>query len=164
VVDDERKLRALIRVYLERDGYTVVEADTGQAALAMTARALPDLVILDLGLPDLPGEEVLRLLRRDEVPVVVLTARATEPDRVAGLRAGADDYLVKPFSPRELVARVQAVLRRSNSAPEPAAASYCDGGLTIDSWGTTRCWSLRSAYISSVRRRASAVHAARVAA
>jgi len=68
-------------------------------------------------------------------PVVILTAKATEPDRVAGLRAGADDYLVKPFSPRELVARVQAVLRRSNSAPEPAAASYCDGGLTIDSEG-----------------------------
>jgi DNA-binding response OmpR family regulator len=133
VVDDERKLRALIRVYLERDGYTVVEADTGQAALAMTARALPDLVILDLGLPDLPGEEVLRLLRRDEVPVVVLTARATEPDRVAGLRAGADDYLVKPFSPRELVARVAAVLRRSNSAAVPTAASYGDGALSIDS-------------------------------
>ncbi len=133
MVDDERKLRALIRVYLERDGYTVVEADTGQAALAMTARALPDLVILDLGLPDLPGEEVLRLLRRDEVPVVVLTARATEPDRVAGLRAGADDYLVKPFSPRELVARVAAVLRRSNSAAVPTAASYGDGALSIDS-------------------------------
>jgi len=133
VVDDERKLRALIRVYLERDGYTVVEADTGQAALAMTARALPDLVILDLGLPDLPGEEVLRLLRRDEVPVVVLTARATEPDRVAGLRAGADDYLVKPFSPRELVARVAAVLRRSNSAAVPTAALYGDGALSIDS-------------------------------
>ncbi len=133
MVDDERKLRALIRVYLERDGYTVVEADTGQAALAMTARALPDLVILDLGLPDLPGEEVLRLLRRDEVPVVVLTARATEPDRVAGLRAGADDYLVKPFSPRELVARVAAVLRRSNSAAVPTAALYGDGALSIDS-------------------------------
>jgi len=133
VVDDERKLRALIRVYLERDGYTVVEADTGQAALAMMARALPDLVILDLGLPDLPGEEVLRLLRRDEVPVVVLTARATEPDRVAGLRAGADDYLVKPFSPRELVARVAAVLRRSNSAAVPTAALYGDGALSIDS-------------------------------
>ncbi len=133
VVDDERKLRALIRVYLERDGYTVAEAGTGHAALAMTARALPDLVILDLGLPDLHGEEVLRLLRRDDVPVVILTAKATEPDRVAGLRSGADDYLVKPFSPRELVARVEAVLRRSNSAPEPTAASYRGGGLTIDS-------------------------------
>ena len=133
MVDDERKLRALIRVYLERDGYTVVEADTGQAALAMTARALPDLVILDLGLPDLPGEEVLRLLRRDEVPVVVLTARATEPDRVAGLRAGADDYLVKPFSPRELVARVEAVLRRSDKSwQESTARSYGDGVLTVD--------------------------------
>lgn len=133
VVDDERKLRELIRAYLERDGYTVVEADTGHAALAVTARALPDLVILDLGLPDLPGEEVLRLLRRDDVPVVVLTARATEPDRVAGLRAGADDYLVKPFSPRELVARVEAVLRRSNSATVPTSASYGGGGLSIDS-------------------------------
>jgi len=132
VVDDEPKLRELIRLYLERDGYSVVEADSGQAALAIVARDVLDLVILDLGLPDVPGEDVLRVLAREEVPVVILTARATEPDRVAGLRAGADDYLVKPFSPRELVARVEAVLRRSHPLPEPTGGSYGDGALTLD--------------------------------
>lgn len=132
MVDDEPKLRELIRLYLERDGYTVVEADSGHAALAIVARDVLDLVILDLGLPDVPGEDVLRVLAREEVPVVILTARATEPDRVAGLRAGADDYLVKPFSPRELVARVEAVLRRSHPMPEPTAGSYGDGALTLD--------------------------------
>ncbi|MEJ7704382.1 MAG: response regulator transcription factor [Geodermatophilaceae bacterium] len=132
MVDDEPKLRELIRLYLERDGYSVVEADSGHAALAIVARDVLDLVILDLGLPDVPGEDVLRVLAREEVPVVILTARATEPDRVAGLRAGADDYLVKPFSPRELVARVEAVLRRSHSLPEPTGGSYGDGALTLD--------------------------------
>ncbi len=132
VVDDEPKLRELIRLYLERDGYSVVEADSGHAALAIVARDVLDLVILDLGLPDVPGEDVLRVLARAEVPVVILTARATEPDRVAGLRAGADDYLVKPFSPRELVARVEAVLRRSRPLPEPTGGSYGDGALTLD--------------------------------
>jgi len=132
VVDDEPKLRELIRLYLERDGYSVVEADSGHAALAIVARDVLDLVILDLGLPDVPGEDVLRVLAREEVPVVILTARATEPDRVAGLRAGADDYLVKPFSPRELVARVEAVLRRSHPLPEPTGGSYGDGALTLD--------------------------------
>lgn len=133
VVDDEPKLRELIRLYLECDGYSVVEADSGQAALAIVARDVFDLVILDLGLPDVPGEDVLRVLAREEVPVVILTARATEPDRVAGLRAGADDYLVKPFSPRELVARVKAVLRRSNKSwQESTLRSYGDGVLTVD--------------------------------
>ena len=132
MVDDEPKLRELIRLYLERDGYSVVEADSGHAALAIVARDVLDLVILDLGLPDVPGEDVLRVLAREEVPVVILTARATEPDRVAGLRAGADDYLVKPFSPRELVARVEAVLRRSHPSPEPTGGSYGDGALTLD--------------------------------
>lgn len=132
MVDDEPKLRELMRLYLERDGYSVVEADSGHAALAIVARDVLDLVILDLGLPDVPGEDVLRVLARQEVPVVILTARATEPDRVAGLRAGADDYLVKPFSPRELVARVEAVLRRSHPLLEPTGGSYGDGVLTLD--------------------------------
>ncbi len=132
VVDDEPKLRELIRLYLERDGYSVVEADSGHAALAIVARDVLDLVILDLGLPDVPGEDVLRVLAREEVPVVILTARATEPDRVAGLRAGADDYLVKPFSPRELIARVEAVLRRASQAGFGAATSYGGGALLLD--------------------------------
>lgn len=133
VVDDERKLRELIRAYLERDGYTVVEASTGQSALDSIGRSSPDLVVLDLGLPDIEGEDLLRAFRRSDVPTIVLTARASEPDRVAGLRAGADDYLVKPFSPRELVARVEAVLRRSGATPSRPATAYGDGLLTVDS-------------------------------
>jgi DNA-binding response OmpR family regulator len=114
VVDDERKIRDLVRAYLERDGYAVLLADSGQMALQVAARVRPDLVVLDLMLPDLAGEEVARSLRAiSEVPIVMLTAKATEEDRVAGLRMGADDYLVKPFSPRELAARVEAVLRRA---------------------------------------------------
>ena len=117
VVDDESKLRTLVRSYLERDSYRVVEAGSGGEAMAMVAQANPDLIVLDLGLPDLPGEEVIRSVRlSSDIPVVMLTARASEGDRVAGLRLGADDYVTKPFSPRELVARVDAVLRRYGGA------------------------------------------------
>ena len=135
VVDDEAKLRRLVRDYLERDGFTVLEADGGERALALATSAHPDLVILDLGLPDLPGEEVARLLRKtSDVPLVMLTARADEADRVMGLRLGADDYVVKPFSPRELVARVEAILRRSRTGAGGAEerASYGGGLLRID--------------------------------
>ncbi|GIV00293.1 MAG: hypothetical protein KatS3mg014_1908 [Actinomycetota bacterium] len=114
VVDDERKIRDLVRSYLEREGYAVLVADTGQGALEAIERARPDLVVLDLMLPDLPGEEVARSVRvHSDVPIIMLTAKAGEDDRVTGLRLGADDYLPKPFSPRELVARVEAVLRRA---------------------------------------------------
>jgi DNA-binding response OmpR family regulator len=135
VVDDEAKLRQLVRDYLERDGFTVLEADGGQRALALATSAHPDLIILDLGLPDLPGEEVARLLRKtSDVPLVMLTARAGESDRVMGLRLGADDYVVKPFSPRELVARVEAILRRSRGGTVGAEelASYGEGAVRID--------------------------------
>ncbi|MEV5450348.1 response regulator transcription factor [Streptomyces sp. NPDC052535] len=135
VVDDEAKLRGLLRDYLERDGYRVLEAADGRGALDLAAASRPDLVILDLGLPGLPGEEVARLLRKtSEVPVVMLTAKASENDRVMGLRLGADDYVVKPFSPRELVARVEAVLRRARGPRAEAgqAASYGQGRLRID--------------------------------
>jgi DNA-binding response OmpR family regulator len=119
VVDDERKIRDLVRSYLEREGYAVLVADTGQRALEAIERARPDLVVLDLMLPDLPGEEVARSVRaHSDLPIIMLTAKAGEDDRVAGLRLGADDYLPKPFSPRELVARVEAVLRRARGAPE----------------------------------------------
>ncbi len=110
VVDDEPKIRELVRAYLERGGYAVLLAGSGQQALELGARARPDLVVLDLMLPDLPGEEVARSLRAlSDVPIVMLTAKTSvmltaktsEQDRVAGLRLGADDYLVKPFSPRE---------------------------------------------------------------
>jgi DNA-binding response OmpR family regulator len=135
IVDDEVKLRALVRDYLEREGYTVLEAGDGRRALDLAGQAHPDLVVLDLGLPGLPGEEVARLLRKtSDVPIVMLTAKSGVNDRVLGLRLGADDYLVKPFSPRELVARIEAVLRRargSQNAPEEAT-SYGDGRLQID--------------------------------
>lgn len=134
VVDDERKIRDLVRSYLEREGYSVFQADTGQQALETAARIGPDLVVLDLMLPDLAGEEVARSLREgSDVPIIMLTAKSSEDDRVTGLRIGADDYLVKPFSPRELVARVQAVLRRTvGSAPSGPTASFEKGALTID--------------------------------
>ncbi|MDH6522317.1 response regulator transcription factor [Streptomyces sp. SAI-090] len=135
VVDDEAKLRGLLRDYLERDGYTVLEAGDGRSALDVAAASRPDLVVLDLGLPGLPGEEVARLLRRNsDVAIVMLTAKASENDRVMGLKLGADDYVVKPFSPRELVARVEAVLRRSRGPGTETATpvSYGAGRLRID--------------------------------
>lgn len=133
VVDDERKIRDLVRPYLERAGYAVLLADCGQAALQTAARAEPDLVVLDLMLPDLAGEEVARSLRSvSDVPIIMLTARASEEDRVAGLRLGADDYLVKPFSPRELAARVEAVLRRARPGESGDPISFAGGSLVID--------------------------------
>jgi two-component system, OmpR family, response regulator RegX3 len=132
VVDDERKIRDLVRPYLERAGFGVLLAPDGQAALETAARANPDLVVLDLMLPDLPGEEVARSLRElSDVPIIMLTAKASEEDRIAGLSLGADDYLVKPFSPRELAARVEAVLRRArDTTDEPR--SYDGGRLVVD--------------------------------
>jgi DNA-binding response OmpR family regulator len=132
VVDDERKIRDLVRSYLELEGYSVLVADTGERALESASRSDPDLVVLDLGLPDLTGEEVARSLRTaSNVPIIMLTAKAAEDDRVAGLRLGADDYLAKPFSPRELVARVEAVLRRANGSREHGL-SFDGGRLEID--------------------------------
>jgi two-component system, OmpR family, alkaline phosphatase synthesis response regulator PhoP len=117
VVDDAPEILRLVRDYLERAGFDVVTATGGEEALRAAHRRRPDLVILDLGLPDLDGLDVARALRRDrEVPIIMLTARTEEADRVAGLELGADDYVPKPFSPRELVARVRAVLRRTQLA------------------------------------------------
>ncbi len=114
VVDDEAPLRELIRAYLEREGYTVREATNGKDALASVAQSPPDVVVLDLMLPEIDGIEVCRRIRTSsEVYIIMLTARADEVDRVVGLEIGADDYLTKPFSPRELIARIRAVLRRS---------------------------------------------------
>jgi DNA-binding response OmpR family regulator len=117
VVDDEPEIVRLVRDYLERAGFAVSTAGDGESALRAAHRDRPDIVVLDLGLPGLDGLDVARELRRDgEVPIIMLTARTEEADRVAGLELGADDYVPKPFSPRELVARVRAVLRRSDSA------------------------------------------------
>jgi DNA-binding response OmpR family regulator len=140
VVDDEARLRDLVRRYLEHDGHHVVTAAGGAEALAVTEHAAFDLVVLDLRLPDVPGEEVARELRRrgDDVPILMLTAKIDERDRIGGLEAGADDYVTKPFSPRELVLRVGAILRRGRSAvPADAPASFGDGRLVIDE-GTRR--------------------------
>jgi DNA-binding response OmpR family regulator len=115
VVEDEPGLGRLVRDYLERAGFTVVVATSGRDGLAQARLVPPALVILDLGLPDLDGLDVARELRRvGDVPIVILTARGDETDRIVGLELGADDYVVKPFSPKELVARVRAVLRRAN--------------------------------------------------
>lgn len=113
VVDDDPRLRDLLRVALERAGFAVLTAGDGQSALVRAARDRPDLVVLDIGLPELDGLEVCRRIRaRSDLPVLFLTARDDEIDRVLGLELGADDYVTKPFSPREVVARVRAILRR----------------------------------------------------
>lgn len=113
VVDDERKMVKLVRTYLEGAGFKVVVAYDGQEALAVFRHEQPDLIVLDLMLPEIDGLDVARAIRRaSDVPLIMLTARAEEADRLIGLELGADDYVVKPFSPRELVARVRAVLRR----------------------------------------------------
>jgi DNA-binding response OmpR family regulator len=134
VVEDERKLRDFIRSYLERAGFTVLSTGSGAEAITMAADAAPDLVVLDLGLPDVSGETVAGELRAmSAVPIVMLTARAAEEDRIRGLELGADDYVTKPFSPRELVLRVQAILRRGGpTAAQSGVASYGGGALVID--------------------------------
>jgi DNA-binding response OmpR family regulator len=118
VVEDELDIVKLIRAYLEKAGYTVVTATDGQEALAVFRHERPNLVILDLNLPGMDGLDVCRALRRQsDVPVIMLTARLEETDRLIGLELGADDYIVKPFSPREVVARTRAVLRRTEGEP-----------------------------------------------
>ncbi len=132
VVDDEPKIRELVRLYLEQAGFTVAEAVDGPEALERHARLAPDLVVLDLMLPGVDGMEVTReIRRRAETPILMLTARAEEIDRILGLELGADDYLPKPFHPRELVARVKAILRRSEGAARPDRP-LAAGTLRID--------------------------------
>jgi DNA-binding response OmpR family regulator len=121
VVDDEAKIVQLARDYLEHAGFTVLTAADGRTAVEIARRQHPDLVVLDIGLPGIDGLEVTRDLRRDStIPIVMLTARDDELDKLLGLELGADDYLTKPFSPRELVARVKAVLRRSEQRAQPS--------------------------------------------
>jgi DNA-binding response OmpR family regulator len=135
VVEDERKIRDLVRAYLERDGHEVLTTGSGADALTIAAsHPALSLVVLDLGLPDIAGASVARELRRtSDVPIVMLTARGSEADRIAGLEAGADDYVPKPFSPRELVLRVRAILRRTPTLHDPAPQrSLGHGALVID--------------------------------
>jgi DNA-binding response OmpR family regulator len=133
LVEDERKLRELVRSYLERAGFTVLSAGSGAEAITLATSAAPDLVILDLGLPDVSGETVAREIRAaGTIPILMLTAKAAEEDRIAGLELGADDYVTKPFSPRELVLRVQAILRRGLPAARSGMTSYGAGTMVID--------------------------------
>ncbi len=134
VVEDEMKLRDLVRSFLEREGFTVLSAATGAEALQFEAKATPDLVVLDLGLPDIPGEEVARELRkRSDVRILMLTAKVSDDERVRGLELGADDYLTKPFNPRESVLRAQTLMKRSRSEePVSRAMSFGGGTLVID--------------------------------
>lgn len=132
VVDDEPKVARLARDYLEKNGFRVLVASDGPAALALARRERPALIVLDLLLPGMDGREVCRTLRREsDVPIIMLTALAEESDQIAGLELGADDYIVKPFSPRALVARVRAMLRRSQGQVK-APALLRIGGLTVD--------------------------------
>lgn len=132
VVEDEQKIMELVRIYLERDGHEVLEANTGVKALSIFEKTQPELIILDLMLPELDGIEVCKEIRRhSNVPIIMLTARSEEIDRLIGLEVGADDYVTKPFSPRELAARVKAVLRRT-SRPEANTEEIRVGDLHID--------------------------------
>ena len=135
VIDDESSVQEVVRGYLEKDGYLVYVAGNGRDGLALAERAKPGLIVLDLMLPDVSGEEICReIRRRSDVPILMLTAKAAEEERVGGLALGADDYLTKPFSPRELVARVRAVLRRTQGVEMPLVEvlSFDDGALEID--------------------------------
>jgi DNA-binding response OmpR family regulator len=134
LVEDERKLRELVRSYLERAGFAVLTTGSGAEAVSMFGSAAPDLVVLDLGLPDVPGETVAREVKlAGATPILMLTAKSGEEDRIAGLELGADDYVIKPFSPRELVLRVQAILRRGSPAAElPRTGRFGAGTLVID--------------------------------
>jgi DNA-binding response OmpR family regulator len=134
LVDDEAIVRDVLSRYLEREGYRVATAEDGEAAVAQASDDRPDIVVLDLMLPKLDGLEVFRRIRaRSDVPVVMLTAKREEVDRLVGLELGADDYVSKPFSPREVVARIKAVLRRAHHAPDDGTNGWIAfGRLEID--------------------------------
>jgi DNA-binding response OmpR family regulator len=132
IVEDDRKTAALVAMYLEREGFHTLSAANGQQALVLAQQSAPSFVILDLMLPRVDGWDVCRELRRvSDVPILILTAREEEMDRVVGLSLGADDYVVKPFSPRELVARVKAILRRARPSPKTTDVATC-GPLVLD--------------------------------
>ncbi len=133
LVEDEKTIRTTVGAYLEREGYWVTPAADGQIALDEFAKHRFDLVVLDLMLPRVSGEDVCRAIRdASDVPIIMLTAKGEEEDRIAGLELGADDYLVKPFSPRELVARVRALLRRAHVESEPQRDRLVFDDLVVD--------------------------------
>ncbi|QSF47439.1 response regulator transcription factor [Paenibacillus tianjinensis] len=135
VVDDEEHILQVIKAYLEKNKYIVYEADTGKGAIHLFETLQPDLIVLDLMLPDMTGEEVCRIVRKSSnVPILMLTAKSSEDDMVNGLMIGADDYITKPFSPRELLARVISLLRRTNLPQQENSSrlSFAQGALTMD--------------------------------
>ncbi|MCC6904678.1 MAG: response regulator transcription factor [Anaerolineae bacterium] len=135
VVDDKQSLRQLVRSYLEQEGYRVVEASDGREAIFVARHEKPDLIILDIMMPEMDGYEFMRIFSKEaDIPVIMLTARIEENDRVLGLEIGADDYLAKPFSMRELAARVRAVLRRSERGPAESDMLRA-GNITVDRAG-----------------------------
>ena len=151
VVDDEPMVREVVGRYLRRDGFAVTTAGDGAEALALIASEKPDMVVLDLMLPSVNGLSILDELRQaSEIPVILLTARGDESDRVLGLELGADDYVTKPFSARELTARVKSVLRRSTSPAEPPATVLTRGSLVID--GRSRTVTVGGASVELTRR------------
>ena len=133
IVDDEYKIRKIIKAYIEKEGFEAITAKDGKEALEYYKIKNPDLIILDLMLPELSGEEVCKKIRHDsDIPIIMLTAKGQENDKIEGLDIGADDYVVKPFSPKELMARVRAIIRRSDyQAPKAEYMSYLDGKLKI---------------------------------
>ena len=135
VVEDDRKIARVVKIYLEEAGYRVVSVEKGKDASSVAAKEKPLLVVLDLMLPDIGGEQVIQELKAlDDIPVIMLTSKASEDDRVAGFALGADDYVVKPFSPRELVVRVKAVLKRTHRDDlcDAGTVSFQQGLLTLD--------------------------------
>jgi DNA-binding response OmpR family regulator len=133
VVDDEPQIMRVLKGYLEAAGFQVISAYDGAEALAAFRHAVPDLIVLDLMLPQVDGLDVARAIRREsDVPIIMLTARVDEADRLIGLELGADDYVAKPFSPREVVARVRAVLRRAGGGAEPAGRVLSAGDIALD--------------------------------
>lgn len=133
IVDDEKRIVEVLEAYLEREGYEIHSADNGIDALKKAKALSPDLMILDLMLPDISGEEVCRLIRKEsDLPILMLTAKSSEDDRINGIVMGADDYVTKPFSPREVVVRVQAILRRVKKEEKVEHLEFNDKTLVID--------------------------------
>lgn len=144
VVDDEPNIREVVELYLQREGFAVEVTADGEEALAAIERKIPDLIVLDLMLPELDGLKVTRALREEalmDIPIIMLTAKSDEADRIRGLELGADDYVTKPFSPKELVARVKAVLRRAGAGPlvDPQAQPLTRGQITLNP-ATRQVW------------------------
>ena len=133
VVDDDKKIVELVTLYLKKDGYQVLAAFDGRQAIDLARRRQPDLIVLDLMLPQVDGTDVCRILRAEsEVPIIMLTGRSTDEDKLAGLDLGADDYVTKPFNPRELLARIRAVLRRTSGKDESGPSEVRFGDIVVD--------------------------------